>query len=359
MQIESSRMTHVLSNLRPFVLPLTLILMVCAVLLAFDRGGDASSAGIQRVAIVQHVSQGAIDAGVKGMRDALASEGFVDGKNIRLTMYNAQGDLPTANDIARKVTDGSSDLVITASTLSMQIVANVNRQSKVRHVFGIVSDAASAQIGVGAEPLDHPPWLTGYTSLASVPNALKLARELNPGLRRVGLIWHTSELSSQIYTRETRKACAQMGIELLEANAENPTEVGQAAQALVARGIDAFLITGDVVVLVAADSVIKAARAGRIPVLTVIPPTVRKGTLFDLGLDYEQVGRNVGVLAAKVLSGTSPATLPIINLAPETFYLNLTALEGLRDRWQVSDAIKARAVLVIDKDGEHLKAAAR
>ena len=40
---------------------------------------------------------------------------------------------------------------------------------------------------------------------------------------------------------------------------------------------------GTVTVLVAVDAVIAAAKRGKIPVFTVIPPTAKKGALFDLG----------------------------------------------------------------------------
>jgi putative ABC transport system substrate-binding protein len=346
-------MTRPFASLKPFLLPLLLIALVGALLLALDDSGTKSAAGMPRVAIVQHASQAALDEGVRGIVKGLASQGFIDGRTVKLKFYNAQGDVPTANDIARQVTNGSADLVITSSTLSMQAVANANRQSKVRHVFGIVTSAASAGIGVSAtDPLDHPAHLTGYTSLVPVIDALKLAREFNPGLKRVGLVWHSAEVSSQMYTAEARKACKELGIELLEATAESSIEVGQAAQSLASRGIDAFLLTGDVVVLMAADSLVKAARNERIPVLSLIPPNFRKGTLFDLGADYDAVGRDVGLLAATVLAGTSPATLPVVNKVPLTFNLNLSALQGLREAWQLPATVLERAHLVIDKDGE-------
>ena len=169
----------------------------------------------------------------------------------------------------------------------------------------------------------------------------------------LGLVWHSAEVSSQTYTADARKACKELGIELLEATAESSIEVGQAAQSLASRGIDAFLLTGDVVVLMAADSLVKAARTERIPVLSLIPPNFRKGALFDLGSDYEGVGRDTGLLAASVLAGASPATLPILNRVPLTLNLNLNALEGLRGGWQVPAAVLERAQLLIDKDGEH------
>ncbi len=230
---------------------------------------------------------------------------------MSLRFFNAHGDGATAQDIARQVTNGSVDLIVTSGTLAMQSVANANRTTKVRHVFGVVVDVASAGIGVSAtDPLDHPPWLTGYTCLVPVRPTLELAREFNPTLRKIGLVWHTAELSSQLYTQDAREAAKALGIELIEANADTPNEVGPAAQSLVSRNVDALLVTADIVVITAVDQVIKAAPAGRIPVITVIPPNFCKGALFDLGNDYRSVGHEVGELVATVLDGAPIRTLP-------------------------------------------------
>jgi putative ABC transport system substrate-binding protein len=191
-----------------------------------------------------------------------------------------------------------------------------------------------------------------------VADALRLAREINPGLRRVGMVWHSAEINSQLYTADARKACQELGIELLEADAENSSAVGMAAKSLVARGIDAFLITGDQVVLVAIDTMVSVARADRIPVFTIIPPNVRKGSLFDLGANFSEVGHDVGVLAGQVLAGADIAKTPVSNHVPETLSLNLTALKGLRGSWHISPELLARADRWIDDAGEHRKGGA-
>lgn len=346
-------MRAITNALRPYLLPFALIAVMSGVLLALDQSGAQTASRTLRLAIVQPASVAAIDDSVKGTVQALAERGYTQGGKVRISFYNAQGDAPTANDIARQVTNGSVDLIVTSGTLAMQSVANANRLTRIKHVFGVVTNASSAGIGVGAnDPLDHPAWMTGYTSLVPVRPALELAREFNPALRKVGLVWHSSELSSQISTQDARKAAQALGIELIEANADSPNEVGPAAQSLVSRQVDALLISADVVVITAADQVIKAARAGRIPVISIVPPNFRKGALFDLGTDYTAVGRELGALAATVLDGTSIATIPIANKVPPSLNVNVTALDGLRDAWRLPPDLLSRAQRVIDKDGE-------
>ena len=120
-------------------LGLALIAAASAVLLATDVRRSGPTA-MPRIGILQHVSVPALDDGVRGMIDGLSANGYRDGETARITLFNAQGEAATANAIAREMTDGRFDLVITSSTLSLQAVANANKAGRTMHVFGIVAD---------------------------------------------------------------------------------------------------------------------------------------------------------------------------------------------------------------------------
>src|SRR5262249_52302811 len=158
------------------------------------------------------------------------------------------------------ITDGKFDLVLTASTVSMQAVANANKAGKTLHVFGAVADPYSAGIGVSREnPKSHPPHLTGIGTFMPVAANFQLAQRMFPGLKTVGVAWNPSESTSRAYTMKAREVCQMLGIELIEATVDNSSGVGEATNSLVSRGAQAIWIGGDVTVLVAAEAVIGAA----------------------------------------------------------------------------------------------------
>src|ERR1051325_10332335 len=315
------------------------------------------AAGVKqfRVALVQHASQEVLDDSVRGIIESLAERGYPEGAKLLLRRYNAEGDMPTANSIAKEVVSAGNDLIITASTVSLQTVANANQFGpQTRHVFGLVTDPYRAGVGINpTNHLDHPPYLAGYGTMQPVADAFKMARQMRPELKTVGLVWNPTEANSQAQTRLARSICAELGITLLEANAENTIGVAEAANSLTARGVDAFWLSGDVTVLAAADALIAVARRGKIPVFTVIPPMAKKGALFDLGANYFEIGKATGNLAADVLDGRSPAQIPVENLLVESLVVNQTALEGLKDRWLLPDVVLQRASVVIDASGTH------
>src|SRR5262249_9475710 len=113
-----------------------------------------------------------------------------------------------------------------------------------------------------------------------------------------------------------------------------------------------------VTVLTAIDSVIGAARDAHIPVVTCIPGNAAKGSLFDLGSNFFEVGRAVGQLAGKVLGGESPAKLPVEKIVPPSLQINLLALKGLSAPWKFPPDAVSQADVVVDEQGTHDKAAA-
>src|SRR5262245_9583227 len=176
-------------------LGLLLIAAASTLLLVADRENrKAPRRHVPRVAILQHVDSALLDDGLRGTIDGLASRGYRDGSGVTLERFNAQGDMPTGIAIARQLTSGGYDLVITSSTPSMQAVANNNRDGKTRHVFTLVADPFASGIGLDrASPLKHPPYMVGQGVFPPVETVFSLARRMLPGLKLVGVAWNPSE----------------------------------------------------------------------------------------------------------------------------------------------------------------------
>lgn len=310
------------------------------------KGSSRNKVGKPRIALVQHASIEAVDDGREGLLEELKKRGFVDGVNIELKMFNAEADMATANAIAKEVTSGEFDMILTLTTLSLQTVANANKSGrKTTHVFGLVTDPFGAGVGVDAENhLKHPPYMVGYGCMQPVEQLLKTMLQMRPEMKRLGLVWNPAESNSAAQTMLAREFCKKLSIELIEGNAENSSVVREVANSVIARGADAMWISGDVTVSLGATSVLSAAERSRIPVFSSLPPLVTKGALLDLGSDYLQIGRDLGDLAADVLEGKDPATIPVENKVKIIMLYNETVLPKLKDEWAITPEIRKNSV---------------
>ncbi len=340
--------------IRRLSLGVVLILLVSGILLVSDwNRGNMGKHKMPRVALFKFQSQPLIDEGIGGIIEGLKAQGFIQGQTIWIKEFNAQNDFATANSIGRVIAEGGYDLAITVTTPCLQALASANRTGKVTHVFGLVTDPFTAGVGLNRDrPLEHPRHLVGIGTFDPVRNALLDAKRSYPALRRVGTVWNPAEACSQACMQVARSTCKEIGVELLEAQAENSTAVGEAASSLLARGVEAIFIGGDNTVEIAMNVIVKLANEGRIPVITTVPGHADEGALIGLGADYVEVGRAEGRLAADMLSGRDPATVPIINLSPNKLALNLSVLPRLQAKWVVPPDMLEFAAIVIDEKGQ-------
>ena len=166
--------------------------------------------------------------------------------------------------------------------------------------------------------LEHPPYLAGFGTMQPVAEAFAIARQMNPALAAVGVVYNAAEANTVPQLKLAREVCAAAGIKLLESTVDNSSGVSEAANALVSRGAEALWMPGDVTVSTAADVAHFGGEERPHPRLSVLPPQVRRGALFDVGADYPAVGRLAGQLAGDILNGRSPASVSIDNVMPQS-----------------------------------------
>jgi len=346
----SDMFSAIFDGLKQLGLGLGLLVAAGAILLMLDLnsrnpGLRKNSKGIPRVAIVQHASIKAIDDGRIGLLEEFKNRGFVEPDTVSIKVFNAEGDIGTANAIAKDVVSGSYDLIVTISTPSLQTVASANKSAlRVNHVFGLVTDPYAA--GVGIDPLDHskhPAYMTGFGSMQPIESLFLRIKEMRPEARRIGLVWNPAESNSFAQAQLARELCQKMDLELIEGSVENAAAVQEAVNSVISRGVDLIWISGDITVSSASSVVIRAATNAGLPVFSSLPSSVMQGSLLDLGADYVTIGRVLGQMACDVLEGKSPASIPVENQTAEILLYNETVLPKLKETWSITPSIRQRA----------------
>jgi putative ABC transport system substrate-binding protein len=330
-------------------LGVVLIAATSAFLLLSDT---ARVSAIPRVAVLQFSSMEALDDGARGLLDYLREHGYDGTHRAVIERFNAENDVATGMAIAREITSGKYQYVITISTNCLQAVANANREGKAKHLFGVVADPVAAKVGIDPrDPSKKPRYMTGIGSLMPIDEVMAMARRMNPRVQRFGIPWNPSQANSERYMQLARAAAKDMHVEILEGSVDNSAAVGEVTASLIARGADVIVVIGDVTVGMAIDSVVAEAKKGKVPVIGALPAQVRRGVLFGAGADFYQVGRQMGELALRMLNGEDPANIPIVYSMPKQYGVNLTALNGLRDAWLAPPDLVAKCRTVVGAAG--------
>lgn len=350
-------MRHLISFFKDLWLAVLLIVLTSLILLLSDleqrqRQGVVRTRDYPQIAIMQINSTSLLDAHVAGVLSRLRERGYAapDDRNIR--RFNPQGDFSTANAIAREIASSPYDIVITSSTVALQVFAAANQSIQKLHVFGAVTDPYGTGVGItGPEPHQHPPYMAGIGTFQPVQQAFILVRELNPRLQRVGVVWNPGEQCSEACMAEAYIICKKLGIELVEAVAVNTSEVSEAVRSLVGRGVEAIWIGGDTVAMSSIHMIISIARQAGVPVFTNDHLDALAGALFGLGANYFTVGEYTADIAIDIIEGADPASFRIENVIPERFRLNHEVLAWLGTEWRINQKIQA----LLDEQGEGIK----
>lgn len=346
-----------LGILKNIWLGLLLIAAASALLLFSDldrrEGGGRRSPRreLPQLAILQWTSTDLLDSTVAGIVEGLRQQGYEDGRTATIRFFNAASDIAAANLMAKEATSGAFDMVLTASTLTLQTVAAANRERMVTHIFGGVTDPYGAGVGItGPAPDQHPPYMAGVGTFQPVDAAIRIAHQMNPDLKRLGVVWNPSEDNSEACVRKARETCRSLGMELVEANAGNSSEVAESARSLLGRQVQAIWVGGDTVAMAAIHAILAVARDAGIPVFSNDPTDATRGALFGLGASYPQVGVMVGDLGGKILRGADPQSFGVENRVPEVLALNeplvgtLTGWSFMEEHLKRAEASKPKAI---------------
>jgi putative ABC transport system substrate-binding protein len=290
---------------------LTGIVATAALVLSGCASGDApgdsgeKSADSVMIGISQFVQAPALDAATAGFKQAFVDAGYVEGETVTYDDQNAQADVANATTIAQKFATENFDLVLAVATPSAQ--AAVQNLTDIPVLFTAVTDAVAA----GLVDSNEAPGgnVTGTSDLNPVAEQIDLIQEIVPGAKKIGIVYSSGEVNSEIQVALAKEAAEKLGIEIVETTVSNASEIKQATEAL--GDVDAIYVPTDNVVVSAISTVVQVAEDKQIPVIGAEAGTVEGGAIATIGIDYEKLGYQTGEMAIKILEGADPATMAV------------------------------------------------
>jgi putative ABC transport system substrate-binding protein len=330
--------------MRSRVVSLLVVILSLGLLIGCSNQGTDKAAEVDKpikVGIIQIVEHPALDAAREGFIEELATAGYKEGENITYDYKNAQGDMATAQTIAKQFAYDELDLILAIATPTAQAVANSVKETPI--LITAVTDPKSAGL---VESLEEPGAnITGTSDLTPVKKQLELLTEIVSDVKKVGIIYNGGEINSVVQAELAEKAAKELGLELVPVTVSSSNEVYQGAQSLVGR-VKAIYVPTDNTVVSAIQSVVKVANENDLPLVVGEDNSVENGGLATVGINYYQLGRQTAKMAVKVLAGEDPATMPIQYLENTDLVINLKAAKEMNI--EISQEIIDRAKKVIE-----------
>lgn len=291
-----------------------LLLLVLALVSLFSLNLAAEE---YEIGISQFVEHPSLDLAREGFIDQLAEEGFVEGENIKIDLQNAQADFSTAQTIAQRFNQNKVDLVLAIATPSAQTAANVLKNTPV--LITAVTDPVEAGI---VKTMENPGSnITGTTDMNPVAKQLELIQDFLPEVKDIGILYNPGEVNSTVQVELAKEKAEKMGVNLREATVSNSSEVSLAVSSLV-DNVDAIYVPTDNIIVSAMPTVLQTAHNRKVPVFASENNSVEQGAVATLGIDYYQLGKQTGSMAARILKGSNPAEMPVESSKELKLYIN-------------------------------------
>ena len=278
-----------------------------------------------KVGIAQFAVHGSLDNCREGVIMGLAEAGFEENKNIVIDVQNANAEMGVAAQIASNFVDNKYDIIIPIAT-PMAVVSNNTADGKIPVVFTAVSDPVAAELSK-ADGLGEGP-ITGTSDILSVEKQLQSIRALLPNTKIIGILYTVGEVNSQVALKEYERLAPNYGFSIVSSAVTAGSEVAMAAPALVAKA-DCLSMLLDNTVVQYLDVVLDAAEEKKVPVFGSEIEQVVKGCVAAEGIDYIELGRKTGLIAARVLTGEDAATIPFEVFQESELYINREKMAAL------------------------------
>ena len=284
-----------------------------------NGGGDDGAAESYSIGINQLVQHPALDASAAGFKAAFEDAGV----EVKWDEQNANGEQSTAVTIAQQMANADHDLYLAIATPAAQAMAQSIKDTPL--LFTAVTDPEAADL---VDSNDAPGAnVTGTSDIAPISDQVDLLKELIPDAKTIGVVYASGEVNSQVQVDELTSVAGESDIDVNTQTVTSVTEIPQAVQAL--GDVDVIYVPTDNMVVSGIASLINVANDKQIPVIGAEAGTVEGGAAATLGIDYEQLGRQTGEMALRILQdGEDPASTPVESAKEFTYVVKPEAAEA-------------------------------
>lgn len=302
------------------------LVLICAFALVLAGcagiGGKEKKENVYKIGILQLAERSSLDEATKGFKEGVISR--LGEENVIFDEQDAQGENASCVTIASAFVSDKVDLIMANATPALQAASNATFDIPI--VGTSVTDYASA--------LDIQGWtgvsgrnVTGTSDLAPLDEQAQMIREIAPDAKQVGILYCAKELNSRYQIDEIGKHLDSLGIRYKTFNADEPEDVGSAAEK-AAGECDVLYIPTDNVIASAADAVREVVLDKKIPVVAGEAGIAKVCGAVTLSISYYDIGFRAGEMAAEILRDKKYEGSMPVETAPQATKLYNKAICG-------------------------------
>ncbi len=282
---------------------------------------------------------------VAATRDGLKESGFIEGQNLRIESRWAEGKYDRLPGLAAELVERRVALIVAAGGSDPGRAAK-GATSTIPIVF--VSAADPIRAGLVAS-LNRPEGnVTGISLIGSTLEAkrLELLHEMIPQTSTIGVLINSKYPEAKAQTQEVEDAKSRLGITPIVLNASTEQEMAAAFGAFVEQKAGAVLACNDPFFGSYREQLASLALRHKLPAMSFRREFAEVGGLLSYGPHFAEGYRQAGLYAGRILKGSKPADLPVVQPTKFEMVVNLKTARAIG--LTISESFLLRADEIIE-----------
>jgi putative ABC transport system substrate-binding protein len=240
---------------------------------------------------------------------ALADLGWTDGRNVRMDLRWADGDINRTRALAQELVRLQPDIIVTASTPATVALQRATRTIPI--VFGNVAEPVASGI---VPRLNQPGGnITGFALWEATLGGkwLELLTEIAPGLKRAAIMFNPDTSPASAYMPSLEMAARSLKVVPITAPVHSDAEIETAIIALGREPGGGLVVVPGGLQVAHRASIISSAARNNVPAVYFASEFARDGGLLSYGVSQIDIFRRTATYVDRILRGAKPGDLPV------------------------------------------------
>ena len=264
---------------------------------------------VYRIAVLIHGTERTLGARFEALRAGLRELGYIEGKNLSISIRWNEGGLERLADLAEELLRSKPDVLVVAPVVA---AAAAQKHTKTVPIV-IASGGGVVKIGL-AQSLARPGGnVTGLENQAEelVQKHIELLKTIVPGITRLAVL----NTGKYIFHDEAWRAAAQaaqvMKVTLVDVRVGAPRDLARLASICGKEGCGGLYVMTDPLLTNWRAQIIEEAFRLRLPAVYPSIEFAEEGGLISYSQNIQEQYRRAAAYVDKILEGAKPGDLPI------------------------------------------------
>lgn len=270
-----------------------------------------------QIGIIQFGSHPSLDNCYEGIMKGLNASSYAE--KITVDKQDGGFDAATCDSIAKSMVAKNYDMIFAIATPAALSAYSAAQNSDTQVIFCAVSDPVAAGLTASFDAGTEN--CIGTSDVLELDKQVELIRTLQPDVKKIGVLYTTTEANSLSQLATLKEICSAQGIEIVEQGVSGAADIPQAA-ASVASQVDCINNFTDNNVVNNLSVLLEKANAAGVPVYGSEIEQVKNGCAASISIDYVALGEKTAEMGVQVLDGKKPAEMPVGKISEGTPVVN-------------------------------------